>query len=566
MAHIVSDRDVIRNVLQDVDRYTAYLGAGVSVEADVSGAEAICREVRRLILESGEAVDGPALDAALSWDDPKRRYSACLQKYGNAAQRVQFFRRLLRGKEPSFAHHAVALLTARRIFRSTCLTTNFDKLLEVAFARQGEVECQAIRVDEETVYWGAETDKCYVVKLHGDYDTHNILNTRDETMEIEPELVSVVENLAQDCGMVVLGAAGNEDSVQRLFDRLTSPKAPRKRLSMGLYWGVFVGAVRPEVVSADDATRLVNQAIKNGAVSKEVVEMMARASSKDRPCAFFPVWGAGNFLFSLIQASGQRSLIGTSTRYLDHDMRLRHVFARAGLRPDAVDAHLKALDAQRRRLKANERDEAPPEHIWSARAETRRMAVRVLYGDIASRSLMGDMPYADVRRAIVSPDDTCISAGGGVAYRILTKAGPHGLLNELGKLAPIAQREVAVTSGGNLPVHYILHAAAISIQPDASAAVTADDVEHTVAAALSACALLNVQMVLVPLIAAGLGPLTPQQSLDAILRAVAAQGVAAHELTVQIVVYQERQLGRHDIGASLRATLGDDFVVQAEGG
>ena len=333
---------------------------------------------------------------------------------------------------------------------------------------------------------------------------------------------------------------------------------------MGLYWGIYVGAVRPAVVSEEDAVRLVNQAIKEGAVSKEVVEMMVRASSKDRPCAFFPVWGAGNFLFSLIKGSANRSLIGTAARYLDHDMRLRHVFARAGLLPDAVTAHLKALDAQRRRLKVNERDEAAPERIWSARSEARHMVVKVLYGDIASRSLMSDAQFADIRRAIISPDDTCISAGGGVAFRILMKAGPHVLLNELGKLAPIAQREVAVTSGGNLPVHYILHAAAISIQPDASAAVTAEDVERTVAAALSACSLLRVRMVLVPLIGAGLGPLTPQQSLDAILRAIAAHGVDADDLTVQVVVYQERQLSRNDIGSSLRFSLGEAFEVAAE--
>jgi hypothetical protein len=75
----------------------------------------------------------------------------------------------------------VSLLAARRVLRTTCLTTNFDKLLELAFAKQGEVECQAIRTPEEAAYWGGEPDKCYILKLHGDYDTHSILNTRDET-------------------------------------------------------------------------------------------------------------------------------------------------------------------------------------------------------------------------------------------------------------------------------------------------------------------------------------------------------------------------------------------------
>jgi hypothetical protein len=36
-------------------------------------------------------------------------------------------------------------------------------------------------------------------------------------------------------------------------------------------------------------------------------------------------------------------------------------------------------------------------------------------------------------------------------------------------------------------------------------------------------------------------------------------------LTVQIVVYQERQLGRKEIGDSLRSVLGESFDVRQEG-
>src|SRR5262249_29232395 len=146
---------------------------------------------------------------------------------------------------------------------------------------------------------------------------------------------------------------------------------------------------------------------------------------------FFPIWGSGSFLFSLISASGDKSLIGTAERFLDHEMRLRHVFGRAGLDPRAIETHLKALDAQRRRIQASD---VSPESVCSARREAPQTVVRVLYGDITSRSLMGAPEFAGARRAVVSPDDTCISAGGGVAYGILRKAGAQVLLNELGKL------------------------------------------------------------------------------------------------------------------------------------
>jgi O-acetyl-ADP-ribose deacetylase (regulator of RNase III) len=216
----------------------------------------------------------------------------------------------------------------------------------------------------------------------------------------------------------VLGAAGNEDSVQRLFDRLTSQRAPRDG-------------------------------------------------------------------------------------------------GRAGLDPPAIEAHLKALDAQRRRIRALDvmpEKDVIPENLWSARREAPQTVVRVLYGDITSRSLMGAQEFAGVRRAVVSPDDTCISAGGGVAYGMLKKTGSHVLLNELGKLGPIPQREVAVTSGGNLPIQYVIHAAAISIGPDAKYVVTAEDVQATIEAALRVATAWHVEMLLIPLVAAGIGPLTPGKS------------------------------------------------------
>ena len=74
------------------------------------------------------------------WDDPSRRYSKCVSKLGNAAVRIQYFRQIVHGAQPSFSHHAVALLMQHGCIKPTCLTTNFDKLLEMAFAQQAVSE------------------------------------------------------------------------------------------------------------------------------------------------------------------------------------------------------------------------------------------------------------------------------------------------------------------------------------------------------------------------------------------------------------------------------------------
>jgi hypothetical protein len=106
------------------------------------------------------------------------------------------------------------------VLHRTCFTTNFDKLLERAFAIQGEVECQAIRTPAESTYHLQEHDKCYLVTLHGDYDTHNILNTEDETVRINSSLVALTESVLSQSGIVVIKASGQEDSVQGLVEQL----------------------------------------------------------------------------------------------------------------------------------------------------------------------------------------------------------------------------------------------------------------------------------------------------------------------------------------------------------
>jgi O-acetyl-ADP-ribose deacetylase (regulator of RNase III) len=572
---IISEGEAIRNILGERKRYAVYLGAGASAEAGVMTADAICQMIRDDVLRSSGGLDLSDPEAAerwanqhLNWGDTSRRYVTCIRRgYPNEARRVEYFRRLLRGIRPSFCHETFALLVSRGYLGSTCLTTNFDHLLESAFMRQG-VEFQAIRSEGESQYWQNRDDRFFVLKLHGDIDTLNILNTRDETIAISRELYRIFETQMRGAGLVVLGTAGNEKSVRALFDDLgRRSSGANELLSFGLLWGVYMGTPRPKAITQAELERRVIERVEAGEVNRDIVEMLD--DSRNELFCFFPVWGAGDFMLELVKATGDKSLIGTATLRLDHEMRLRHIFANAGLSDEAVEQHLSLLRKQRRSLAERASTPTPEADLaLSAEARADSTEVRVLYGDITSRSMMGAEEFRAVRRAVVSPEDTFISAGGGVAYQLLEKAGPELVLNELAKFAPIAQRSVAVTSAGALPVHYVFHAATLEIAPDATYRVSKDDVTATALAILDKTSALDVGVVWVPLLGAGVASLEPRESFEGLLEAVGrwhAAGSASTrpgKLTIAIVIYHERQLSRGDATRSVQIVLGSHFIVR----
>ena len=570
---IISDNEVIRYILQQQNRYVCYLGAGASAEAEVKTAQQICDDIRQQLLRNELPVNstqkqiGQWENSRLDWDDPSRRYSTSIHAYGNPAMRVKFFRDLLKGKSPAFCHHALALLMARRHLKNVCLTTNFDKLLESAFMRQAGEECQPIRTEEELKYWETDQERCYAVKLHGDYDTNNIMNTDAEVVLINDKMKEKVKGLLKSAGMLVLGTAGYEKSVYTLFDFLTSENAENEEvLSFGLFWGVYMGKQKPKNLTAKQLEKKVEERVREGVIGPDIAEMMERASQRNERFCFFPIWGTGAFMFDLIRATENKLLIGTAELYLDHVMRLRTVFTRAGLSDAAVDKHIASLREQQQKISPKTSARAPaPELVFKAHSKDKKRAVElsVIYGDITSRSQMSAPELQHLRRAVISPEDTCISAGGGVAYLLLEKAGPYTILNELAKFSPIEHDTVSVTSGGNLPVHYIFHAAAIEIDMDANYAVSKEDVARTMTAALEKAKALDVGVLWVPLMGAGVGSLGSKKSFEGIIESIVASMSKAHKMKIMIVIYRERELPRNEISRILQKKLSKLFSIQA---
>jgi SIR2-like domain len=351
---VISEAEAIRKILESKNRFACYLGAGASVEAGVPTAAQICGNVRAdlaaKLMVPKETEDQWAA-GRLAWNNLALRYVTCIKTaYQNEAGRVEYFREMLRRKVPSFSHHAVAMLMAREFLKRTCITTNFDKLVERAFAIQGDEECQPIRSLEELRFWRAEaSDRSFTLKLHGDYDTYNILNTDEEVIRISDKFRDKIVDYLKYSGLVVLGSAGWEKSIYTLFDYLGESAASGETLQHGLFWGVHVDTPQGTNLSDGQLEDLVMQRVDRG-ICPEITSMIKRVGRRSNELfCFFPVSGTGSFLFRLIETINRipklrdRNLFGIATTYLDHEMRLEHILQKALLPENVIRAHIERL-------------------------------------------------------------------------------------------------------------------------------------------------------------------------------------------------------------------------------
>ena len=568
--NVISDERVASVIKNSPSSFVFYLGAGVSVEAGVPSAWNICDNIASDLLQQEERTRQfkgltPArlvgeereqyLNKMLGWHDEEKRYLNCVKlHFATPAIRVEYFRRLLEHKTPSFAHHAISLLMSNNCLARTALTTNFDKLIENAFTALGDSECQAIRMKEELQYWRQEPDKCYLLKLHGDYDTHNIVNTPEESVKLAPEMAAKATSLLTNAGLLVLGSAGREKSIYKFMDSAEQDESELGVLNHGLLWAVYVGSARPPGISEPEIAEIVQTKVAGGSVGPNIVELMQRRLSDQDNFAFFPIWGCGSFLWDLVRRILPEAVLGTTERYLDHELRIREVFRRNGLSESARERHVQALRTAQARLSANS---PVRQHEYALQAETldHRSRVQLAYGDVADVALLQD-PRIErgLVKAVVSPEDTCLSVGGGAALAIAHRAGLRSVLNDLYKFAPVTQNNAIATSAFDLPVHYLIHAATVDVSED-GALTNRDAVRQTTANILAKVNSLGVEIVWIPLLGAGVAGLSPDQTAESILEAVNEWLSADFHCTIVITVFKESILPRKDFETLLHSKL-----------
>ena len=133
------------------------------------------------------------------------------------------------GKRPTKAHHAIAQLVAWGAIK-VIITTNFDRLLETALRDAGIEPTVIASADNIEGSIPLIHSGCTLIKVHGDYLDTRIKNTDTELRDYPPALNSLLDQIFDNFGLVVVGWSGEWDTALR--DAIS--RAPTRRYPF--YW------------------------------------------------------------------------------------------------------------------------------------------------------------------------------------------------------------------------------------------------------------------------------------------------------------------------------------------
>lgn len=220
--------------------YALLLGSGVSRSSKIpTGWEITLDLVRKVAaLQSAACEPDPA-----SWYETtfgtQPDYSKLLDVLCKSpAERQQLVRTYLEptdkereegAKQPTAAHRAVAELVKAGYIR-VILTTNFDKLTELALQDVGIVPTVLSSTDHIAGALPLVHTACTLIKIHGDYLDTRIRNTANELAEYPDEFKHLLDRVFDEYGLVVCGWSTEWDEALR--NALV--RAPYRRFST--YW------------------------------------------------------------------------------------------------------------------------------------------------------------------------------------------------------------------------------------------------------------------------------------------------------------------------------------------
>jgi tetratricopeptide (TPR) repeat protein len=243
-----------------------FLGAGASVEAGIPTATEMTWDFKRRIYCADREIPLASMDIASPehqstiqrfFDEQvglpplgsDEEYSFYFESaFSKEEDRQAYIERALRGRIPSKGHeHLAAQLAADHA--KIVWTTNFDGLVESALnaklgpGRQPRVATQ--RTPDIATIAISRDQWPLVVKLHGDFQSRHLKNTRAELAQQEDELVDNLINTCQRWGLAVVGYSGRDHSIMTALERAADSTRPFQN---GLFWFRRNGsAVIPQV-------------------------------------------------------------------------------------------------------------------------------------------------------------------------------------------------------------------------------------------------------------------------------------------------------------------------------
>lgn len=234
--------------------YSLLLGSGISRAAKIpTGWEVVIELIRKLALLSDEDYE----------PEPEAWY---FQKYGCApdyaelldkiaktpTERQQLLRAYFeptaeeqeeKAKQPTAAHHAIAQLVANG-FVKVIITTNFDRLMELALQEAGVAPHVLSTPDQIEGALPLVHTRCCVIKVHGDYLDTRIKNTPTELANYDVRMNGLLDQVFDQFGLITCGWSADWDVALRA----AIERAPSRRFTT--FWA-------SKGIPSETASRLV---------------------------------------------------------------------------------------------------------------------------------------------------------------------------------------------------------------------------------------------------------------------------------------------------------------------
>jgi protein O-mannosyl-transferase len=220
-------------------QHALLLGAGCSVTSGIPAAGALVAKTWLPRLYRYRGTDGESLEdwavRAFSGYDP----SAPALSYGPVMEALfplkhdkqKEVERICRDHDPGFGCCVLAKLIERASpDLNVILTTNFDDLIADALYLFTASRPLVIPHAALAGFMRADFERPLVVKLHGDHQLEP-LNTKEELAALNAVVRERLQSLLQQRGLIVMGYAGNDDSVMDALEAL-----PGDTLGPGVWW------------------------------------------------------------------------------------------------------------------------------------------------------------------------------------------------------------------------------------------------------------------------------------------------------------------------------------------
>lgn len=166
------------------------------------------------------------------WDSEE--YSFYFEKcYRTSRDRTYYIQKQVRDAKPSLGYLCLGELIVQGIINLVA-TTNFDNLILAGIHSidSGKSVKTLSSALEGSVGFAIDDNFPTIVKLHGDYLYDKLKNTTAELQKLEHNIGANWKSSIEDKCLVVVGYAGNDNSVMSVLEKLIN----KEKLQKGIYW------------------------------------------------------------------------------------------------------------------------------------------------------------------------------------------------------------------------------------------------------------------------------------------------------------------------------------------